>query len=392
MSRSPGTVVLVVLAAMVGRSAEASVSSDKVTVNGYPGPRVASVTFDHTVGTGSDRYLLVAVAPLFATPVATVTFGGTPLALIARKTSPAGVNNGTSVELWGLQNPLSGNRAVLIRLMSGAQDFPFAAAVSYAGVDPVTPLRGGAVSSSGTGPSIVLTAATAAGDRLVGLASVFSSAARLVPTAQPGPPPQAVLWSVDDVTDTLTVGGEAPATGASASISWMLTSQREWAAIAVVLGGIAPDAGAVDASAASPDVAPPPDAATVAPDAGVPDSAPAAPDTAALPADAAGATLDAGGGSDLTQGPPPDASALPDAAMVNDGAEVGGRDTASASAEDARPPEGDTSGTSVATVQLKVGCACTAGAAGPSGGGPPLAMLCVFVACAGLRRRRPPRA
>jgi hypothetical protein len=107
MSPSPGTVVVVVLAAAIGRSAAASVTSDKATVNGYSAMG-ASVTFNHSVGTGPNRYLVVAVAPAFGTPVETVTFGGVPLAFIVGRTSPAGANNGTRVELWGLQNPKAG--------------------------------------------------------------------------------------------------------------------------------------------------------------------------------------------------------------------------------------------------------------------------------------------
>jgi hypothetical protein len=169
-----------------------------------------------------------------------------------------------------------------------------------------------------------------------------------------------VLWSVDDSTDTLTAGGEVPASGAVTSMSWTLRSQREWTAVAAVLraAALAPDAGAADAVGMAPDAALPPDAALV-------------PDATAMAADAAGAMPDGGGTPQPIHPPPDDASNLPDATTANDGAGPGGGDA----------------GPGLATIHLTVGCACRVGPAGRTKGGCPLAILSLLVMYRALRRR-----
>ena len=122
---------LLALAAPI--SAEATVTLDAVsTTSGQLSPFV----FNHTVGNGSDRYLLVGISLRQAGGAAgvSVTLGVQALTLMGSQ-----VNNGNrKVEIWGLANPASGSGTVTATISGGSPDSVISA-MSFAGVAQMAP-------------------------------------------------------------------------------------------------------------------------------------------------------------------------------------------------------------------------------------------------------------
>jgi len=118
--------------------------------------QVASYTWKHTVGVGSNKFLIVGVAydEASSTKVSNVSFGSQAFTRL-NGTTPGG--GGGSIEVWYLLNPDSGAKFIKVN-MSGATTPTAAGAVSYFGVDQSNPISASATSAATSTGAIVLVA------------------------------------------------------------------------------------------------------------------------------------------------------------------------------------------------------------------------------------------
>jgi type IV pilus assembly protein PilY1 len=108
----------------------------------------AGASWSHTVGTGSNRIILVCIAGDDYVPprsVRSITYGGQALTRANRTVDPSG---STWSEIWYRVQPLSGTNLVSVTL-NGRPWAWYAGAVSYTGVDPLVPMDTNPVGASG---------------------------------------------------------------------------------------------------------------------------------------------------------------------------------------------------------------------------------------------------
>jgi uncharacterized protein (TIGR03382 family) len=240
-----------------------------------------------TVGSGSNRFVLVAVAVPVTATLATPQFAGVPLA-------PEGWAQGSTcrVEVYGATAPPSGTNKVLVSVSPSSAHFAVGA-VAYDGVDQALPTDDSSAQNSGSGASALGNALLSAGVQGIGFASLCATGSTIAATPGGG---QNGRWN--QVTGTLLgAGSDAPVL----QLTWQLTatSTIDWAVASFPLraaatptpaDGGAPDTGAIPVDAAmapprdalAPDQPPQLDALAPdqppQPDALAPDQAPPAPD------------------------------------------------------------------------------------------------------------------
>ena len=115
----------------------------------------ATSTWNHTVGTGNNRLLIVDVAVENATTVSSVTYGGQPLTLLS------GLTNTVRAEMWYMINPPSGTAAIVVTTSTTIRFMNSAA--SYSGVHQTVPF-GTPVTATGSGNSASATVSSAVGE------------------------------------------------------------------------------------------------------------------------------------------------------------------------------------------------------------------------------------
>jgi MYXO-CTERM domain-containing protein len=298
----------------------------------------STITLDHTVGAGANRYLLVAIAVEGSARVidgvgfddATVeSFGGTD--------APG---DGCGIELLGVVAPSIGTHQLTVRLSSRTPAWVFA--VSYRGVNQQNPI-GRYFSSFGSSAPSSLTVASARGDLVVDQVCVGGASNVGKPAPGGGQTARATAANGSAGAGTSDKPGSA-----SVAVSWQATAAGTpvWAAAALSLRAQDPPA--------------PPDAA---PDVSA-DGPPAGPDASPEDAGATGSPVDAAGSPD-----PRDAATTPLDGPAREAARV---------APDA----------AAAVASLAVGCACRMS---PAPGRPrplaPIALLALTALRAQRRRR-----
>ena len=186
----------------------------------------SSVTWSHTVSSGSDRILIVSVATRDKNGgvVSSVTYGGTSLTKIAADSSSK-----THVEMWYLKAPAVGMADIVVTLTS-IENFTAGATTLY-GVDQATPY-GSLTTGNGSGnPS--LTVASAAGELVVDAVADLDVDSSAVGAGQ------SALWVQTNGTASNDAwgGSSTEAGAASVTMSWATNgaSAGEWAAVAVSL-------------------------------------------------------------------------------------------------------------------------------------------------------------
>jgi hypothetical protein len=175
-----------------------------------------SITWNHTVGSGTDRYLLVGVAIANPTDTFTVTYNGVPMTSLGRR------NGALAEQLFGLANPAVGTNAIVVT-RTGTSAYA-GGSVSFFNADQFLQLGsvGGAdnpASTNATGPTLT---------GRVGDVQVAGVAANSGVTAATGT--QAFNDGGGDA------GSYIAATGSGQAISWTNTSTA-WAVEAIVLQG-----------------------------------------------------------------------------------------------------------------------------------------------------------
>lgn len=184
-------------------------------------------SWPHTVGNGPSRILLVDLSIKDTVTVATVTYNVTSaLTHIGSQASPGSKNR---VELWYLLSPPSGIANIEVTLSTGAKIV--AGAISYSGVDQLTPL-GPFVGNAGISNLATATISSAVGERVVDTVSVEGQAPST--TAGAGQTEQWNLTTGSGGSDLVGAGSYAIG-AASVTMSWIHPSSRDWAIGAVTL-------------------------------------------------------------------------------------------------------------------------------------------------------------
>src|SRR5579862_1048186 len=189
---------LALLALLVTRSnASAAVAVDGTSTSSST--NASSLTFSKTVGSGSNRLLLVGISTKGNQNATGVTYGGVAMSRVLM------LQNADWVEVWRLVAPATGTANVVITLTGGA-NFS-AGAISFTGVDQGAPLGGVNITSgSSTAPSVTVN--SRAGDM------------------------------VFDVMITQDAGATAPAAGASQTSQWSQL-KGDWGAASTHSGSLA---------------------------------------------------------------------------------------------------------------------------------------------------------
>jgi MYXO-CTERM domain-containing protein len=337
------------------------------------GSTASSPSLDNTaftVGTGSDRLMIIVVSMNGEVPVTSVSFRNISATryFIQASNQPGAL---CRTEIWRLVDPPSGAGFVKVSLTS-ATEFGVGV-ISYSGVDQKTPTSTVTTATGGTSP--IRVSVPAPDNRPVLAVACLGGtwAMRAGPDAVAGPN-DAVVW---DFTEKNVVGlGAQQTQQGGGTVSWNVTwpDTFAWVAAGVSITPVPPpppppDAGPDLAPDVGPDTRPPNDPMPPPlPDAGVdlppPPPPPDAGEDAQIPEEDAG-EIEPGPDADIVSD---DADADIDPPPPGDGPV---------------PVPGDPSGTTVRDVNLEVGCACRLGGHGRPGLLPALALGLLVV-----RRRR----
>ena len=188
------------------------------------------LTWSHTVGSGSNRFLVVGVSIRNAgNTVSGITYGGAALTFIGAQNNH---DDAVRTEMWYRTAPAVGTANVVITLTGGAK--MVGGAVTFFGVSQSAPLgtfvANNSTNTGTTDPSVVVT--SAAGEMIVSALSTQGSAGTVTPLAG-----QAERWDLFQGTaggDAAGFGSTAPG-AASVTMGWTKTGTAKWAIGAVPL-------------------------------------------------------------------------------------------------------------------------------------------------------------
>jgi hypothetical protein len=121
-----------------------------------------------TVGSGSDRILMVGVLSGAGTPVdpSAVKWGGSSGTSLTQVGATVNIGSNVKLSLWRLVNPSAGASTIHVTWGS-AQDERALVAASYTGVDQTTPLGTAATATGASSSAITVNVSSAAGDLVV---------------------------------------------------------------------------------------------------------------------------------------------------------------------------------------------------------------------------------
>lgn len=211
---------LALLALLPARRAFAVILLD--AVSSQTGRSTATLTWPHTVGTGTDRVLVVGLSVRQGNrAVTSITYAGLPMSLVGTQTDGLNV---VRMSLYILAAPPSGTANVTVTL-SGQANFSGGAA-SFTGVYQSGPVAGFA-SAGGSSAAAVVTMPAAPGEVVVDTVAVQQNAGAVVPGGGQSP-----LWNVATGNSGNDVGGGGSTAPGAASVTmfWSFAAARPWAA------------------------------------------------------------------------------------------------------------------------------------------------------------------
>ncbi|WP_345531602.1 DUF4347 domain-containing protein, partial [Viridibacterium curvum] len=183
-----------------------------------------SLSFAHTVGSGSNGILIVEVSLRYNAGASSVTYGGVALTKLSSVTDALGV---VTAELWYLKSPTAGTANVVVTLPT-THEF-VAGASSFFNVNQTTTF-GTVATADGSSGTASLAVSSATGELVI---DVVASRQNTTSTVGAG---QTQLWSLRNGTASADAwgGSSTEAGAASVTMSWTITSS-EWAATGVSL-------------------------------------------------------------------------------------------------------------------------------------------------------------
>lgn len=203
------------LVLLCARPATAAISTNNVSTSTTSG--ATSLTWSHTVNSGSDRLLIVSLSLSDAAgSVASVTYGGTALTLVGR------YSNNHRVEMWRLVAPAVGTANIVANF--GTSTAAVGAAITFNGVLQTTPL-GTFVGAGGNSATPAVTVSSAFGE-LVLDTGYFETAPVATPDID-----QTARWNLS--VSSSGGGGSTAAGAVSVTMGWTLASAQKWDLAAV---------------------------------------------------------------------------------------------------------------------------------------------------------------
>ncbi|MGP8070721.1 MAG: hypothetical protein ACLP5V_12605 [Candidatus Bathyarchaeia archaeon] len=204
-----------------------------------------TLSWSHTIGSGSNGILLVGLSHNNIPTASGVTFGAAALTLVGDHVARL-----IHVELWALLNPPAGSGTITVT-MGFTTSFLVGGSVSYFNVaSTISQLQAAAATNDGSGAGTATASdvvTTAAGDLVVDTLAAFNfnAGGGASVTVSPTGPGQAQLWKRDGpsfgVGNEFFAGGGSnqPASGSSVTMSWSLTTTSpaptSWSLVAVPL-------------------------------------------------------------------------------------------------------------------------------------------------------------
>jgi hypothetical protein len=202
--------------------------------NSASGNRTNTISWSHTVGNGTNRFLAVCTQARDTVAgdvaVTAVTASGIPLTKIrADLRTDVGAAFGT--ELWYLASPAVGTYTMTVTWAGALSSYGVGSATSYFGVDPVTPIDAHA-GNGGTGITLATTLTTVANHALITDCAVAQSDPLTVGAGQTPRVNRTTTGTVDAV-GVSTVNDKTPA-GAE-TMDWTQFGAQNWVNSAVSL-------------------------------------------------------------------------------------------------------------------------------------------------------------
>src|SRR5881296_515947 len=217
VSRAAGFLALgcAVLLSFLPTTVEAAVAVDNVTSSTFNTGN-STFSFNHAVGSGANRLLIVGVTDDNNRGVPSATYNAVAMTAIGSKS-----NGNLLVSMFRMVNPPSGTFAVKVT-WGGGNNVGEVGAISFTGVDQTTPL-GTFVTASASTTTPTVNVTSAAGELVVD--TVGATGGTLTVDAS-----QAQRWNL---TQTVRGGGSTEAGAATVTMSWSLGTSNAWATIAV---------------------------------------------------------------------------------------------------------------------------------------------------------------
>lgn len=178
----------------------------------------SSVTMNHTVGSGSNRFLIVSVAIERDTDrVTAITYAGQALTFVGTSVDPS---NTARVEVWRLIAPATGTNTVSVTFNSSAS--VVIGAISFANVDQTNPIAASQF-ASGTGASdATVSVASATGQIVLSAIAANDDVNGVTPFAG-----QTSRWNVVNAADVIGAGSTTPGS-TTTTMRYTLQSPQQW--------------------------------------------------------------------------------------------------------------------------------------------------------------------
>jgi hypothetical protein len=220
---------LVLLSLLAGRPVAAAIVLDNSAHGVTAGGNFGSLTFTHTVGSGSNRILIVGVSlHTRNATVSTVTYAGT--ALTQAGTIATG-SNANRTDIWYLLSPTPTTNGSIVVTPSAGTAIS-AGSISFTGVQQAAPTFTSATNSSGTA---LVTIANATGDVIVDTLSANGDAGTLTAGGS-----QTSRWNVFSGSsgngNEVISAGSTQAGAASTTMTWSISGgNKPWSMGAITL-------------------------------------------------------------------------------------------------------------------------------------------------------------
>lgn len=174
---------------------------------------------NHTVGSGSNRFLVVSAAIKGDTErVTAITYAGQALTFVGTSVDPT---KKARVEVWRLIAPSTGTNSVSV-IFNGSSSV-VVAAISFANVDQTTPI---AASQFATGNATLTASATlASATDQIFLAAIAADEAAKTVTAGSG---QTSRWNMLNATNVIGAGSIRTGSASSTTMSYALGDNKGW--------------------------------------------------------------------------------------------------------------------------------------------------------------------